>query len=67
MRSIAIGGVIVVHSHTPRDEPELCSNRINLDTAAYLTGRLTALQLAGYKMRIIQTSGDRHERPAGWL
>jgi serine/threonine protein phosphatase 1 len=34
---------MVVHGHTPVAEPEFCSNRINIDTGAYATGRLTCL------------------------
>jgi serine/threonine protein phosphatase 1 len=36
---------IVVHGHTPVIEPEIRPNRINLDTGAYITGRLTCLVL----------------------
>ena len=36
-------GKIVVHGHTPVREPEVCSNRINIDTGAYASGRLTCL------------------------
>lgn len=60
-------GVIVVHGHTPKDEPELLPNRINLDTRAYESGRLTALQILGDQMRIIQAVGDRREKARGWL
>lgn len=38
-------GAVVVHGHTPNAEPEFLPNRIGLDTAAYLTGRLTCLRL----------------------
>jgi serine/threonine protein phosphatase 1 len=38
-------GKIVVHGHTPAKEPEVRSNRINIDTGAYATGRLTCLVL----------------------
>ena len=34
-------GKIVVHGHTPVSEPEIHDNRINLDTGAFATGRLT--------------------------
>jgi len=34
-------GKIVVHGHTPVNEPEILDNRINLDTGAFATGRLT--------------------------
>ena len=33
----------VVHGHTPVDEPDLRLNRINIDTGAYATGRLTCV------------------------
>jgi len=36
-------GAIVVHGHTPCQEPEVFSNRINIDTGAYLTGKLTCV------------------------
>jgi serine/threonine protein phosphatase 1 len=38
-------GKIVVHGHTPAPEPEVRVNRINIDTGAYATGRLTCLIL----------------------
>jgi serine/threonine protein phosphatase 1 len=36
---------VVVHGHTPSREPAVLSNRINIDTGAYATGRLTCLVL----------------------
>lgn len=36
---------IIVHGHTPVLEPEIRPNRINIDTGAYATGRLTCLKL----------------------
>lgn len=33
---------VVVHGHTPADDPELLPNRVNVDTRAYASGRLTA-------------------------
>jgi serine/threonine protein phosphatase 1 len=36
-------GKIIVHGHTPVMEPEVKANRINIDTGAYATGRLTCL------------------------
>lgn len=39
------GGVVVVHGHTPRHDPEVSHNRINIDTGAFMTGRLTCLVL----------------------
>jgi serine/threonine protein phosphatase 1 len=40
-------GKVVVHGHTPSDEPVIRPNRINIDTGAYATGRLTCLVLEG--------------------
>jgi serine/threonine protein phosphatase 1 len=40
---------IIVHGHSPVTEPEIRHNRINIDTGAYATGRLTCL--------IIETEG----------
>ena len=50
-------GVVVIHGHTPRPDVELRANRINIDTRAYDTGRLTAVQLQGSKLRFIQSVG----------
>jgi serine/threonine protein phosphatase 1 len=36
---------VVVHGHTPRNEPENLRWRIGVDTGAYATGRLTAVKL----------------------
>lgn len=38
-------GKFVVHGHTPVVEPDLHSNRINIDTGAYATGRLTCIRI----------------------
>ena len=38
-------GPIVVHGHTPNAEPEFRPNRINLDTGAFATNRLTCLRI----------------------
>jgi serine/threonine protein phosphatase 1 len=50
-------GKVVVHGHTPREAPELLSNRINLDTRAFESGRLTMAEFADGKFRITQTHG----------
>jgi serine/threonine protein phosphatase 1 len=47
---------IVVHGHTPVPQPEVCSNRINIDTGAYATGRLTCLMIERDKMKFISAS-----------
>jgi serine/threonine protein phosphatase 1 len=46
-------GKVVVHGHTPVLEPDVRPNRINIDTGAYATGRLTCLVLEGDKIRFI--------------
>lgn len=48
-------GRIVVHGHTPSDEPVTRPNRIGIDTGACFTGRLTALRLEGSSRRFLQT------------
>ena len=44
---------VVVHGHTPGDEPEIMPNRVNVDTRAYDSGRLTALVVEGREKRFI--------------
>lgn len=44
---------IIVHGHTPVKEPEVRQNRINIDTGAYATGRLTCLRLEGEKVEFV--------------
>ena len=48
-------GKIVVHGHTPVKQPEVLRNRINIDTAAFATGRLTCLVLEGARHRFLAT------------
>ncbi len=36
-------GKIVIHGHTPIEQPQVRKNRINIDTGAFATGRLTCL------------------------
>jgi len=38
-------GKVVVHGHSPVEEPDVWPNRINVDTGAYATGNLTAVVL----------------------
>lgn len=38
-------GFVVVHGHTPAASAEFHRNRINIDTGAYLTNRLTVLRI----------------------
>ena len=46
-------GKIVVHGHTPAEEPEILPNRINIDTGAFMTGRLTCVVLEGERIRFL--------------
>jgi serine/threonine protein phosphatase 1 len=46
---------IVVHGHTPGQEPVTRQNRIGIDTGAVFTGRLTALRLEGGSREFLQT------------
>ena len=46
-------GKIVVHGHTPVVEPQVLPNRINVDTGAFATGRLTCVVLEGERHRFI--------------
>jgi serine/threonine protein phosphatase 1 len=46
-------GVVVVHGHTPATEPEVRSNRINIDTGAVYGGPLTCLVLEGSEQRFL--------------
>jgi serine/threonine protein phosphatase 1 len=36
-------GKMIIHGHTPNEWPEVRPNRVNLDTGAFATGRLTCL------------------------
>lgn len=55
LRSRQNFGKIVVHGHTPVREPEICDNRIDIDTGAVFSGVLTALRLEGCTRRFVQT------------
>jgi serine/threonine protein phosphatase 1 len=44
---------IIVHGHTPVSEPEIRPNRINIDTGAYATGRLTCLKLEDDRIEFV--------------
>jgi serine/threonine protein phosphatase 1 len=46
-------GKIVVHGHTPVALPEVLPNRINVDTGAFMTGRLTCAVLEDDEPRFL--------------
>jgi serine/threonine protein phosphatase 1 len=48
---------VIVHGHTPTEQPELLPNRVNVDTGAYFSGVLTALVIEGAEKRILQVKG----------
>jgi len=48
-------GKIVVHGHTPTESPEVRPNRINIDTGAFMTGRLTCAVLDQGRPRFLST------------
>jgi serine/threonine protein phosphatase 1 len=50
-------GFIVVHGHTPAMAPELRPNRINIDTGAFATNRLTSLRIDADGAHIMSTTG----------
>lgn len=49
---------VIVHGHTPQPEPQVLPNRINVDTRAYASGRLTALAIDGADKRILTVYED---------
>ena len=48
-------GKFVVHGHTPVSLPEVRTNRIDIDTGAVFSGRLTALRLEGSRRSVLHT------------
>ena len=57
LQSRADFGKIVVHGHTPAEKPEVLTNRINVDTGAYMTGCLTCAVLDRDAVRFLCASG----------
>lgn len=51
-------GKIIVHGHTPTLEIEVGPNRINIDTGAFATGRLSCLVMEGDDLSVIDTSSE---------
>ena len=49
-------GKIIIHGHSPTEWPEIRSNRINIDTGAFATGRLTCLVIDGDQRRFMFTA-----------
>ena len=47
---------VIVHGHTPTAEPDVLANRVNVDTAAWQSGRLTALVIEETTKRFLQAT-----------
>jgi serine/threonine protein phosphatase 1 len=47
-------GAVVVHGHTPADDPVVRANRIGVDTGAVFGGKLTCVVLEGERIGFIQ-------------
>jgi len=52
---VALPGKVVVHGHTICDLPQDLGHRINIDTGAFVSGRLTCLVLRGTRRRFMST------------
>jgi len=51
----ALPGKVVVHGHTICDAPQDLGHRIDIDTGAFVSGRLTCLVLRGTARRFLTT------------
>ncbi len=49
---------VIVHGHTPHHWPEVEANRVNIDTLAWQSGRLTALVIDGAAKDILTVTED---------
>lgn len=52
-------GKVIVHGHTPSEEPQVLKHRLGVDTGAYATGVLTAVRLYGEEQRLMQAKVQR--------
>ncbi len=57
----------VVHGHTPMNEPDLRPNRINIDTGAYATGRLTCVVIENAAIRLLADEASSWTDPSAFL
>ena len=51
------GALVVVHGHSPVGEVAFHANRINIDTGAYLTNRLSVLRIGADGPRLLERRG----------
>jgi len=49
------GDRTIIHGHTPRDQPEHILGRVNVDTGAYASERLTAARIEGNDITFLST------------
>jgi serine/threonine protein phosphatase 1 len=49
---------VIVHGHTPEADVEVMANRVNVDTGAWKSGRLSALVIDGPEKQILAVAGD---------
>ena len=50
------GDRTIVHGHTPQNQPEQINGRVNIDTGAYASERLTAARIVGNNITFLFTS-----------
>jgi serine/threonine protein phosphatase 1 len=55
LKSMKMFGKIVVHGHTPVPVPDVRPNRINIDTGAFMTNKLSCLVLQGKSKSFLST------------
>lgn len=53
---------VIVHGHTPSAEAQIMPNRVNVDTLAYESGRLTAFVVEGTDKRLLEVTGPPAQR-----
>ena len=53
-------GQVVVHGHTPFEQPDVRHNRIGIDTNAFASGMLTCLILEGDQRHFLFTGANAH-------
>jgi serine/threonine protein phosphatase 1 len=53
-------GQVVVHGHTPVDQPDVRHNRIGIDTNAFASGKLTCLILEGEQRNFLFTGASQN-------
>ncbi len=52
---------VIVHGHTITRQPDLLANRVNIDTGAFQSGRLTAIAIDGAQKRLVSVEMERNK------